>query len=478
MNAFKPIEHIVVLMMENRSFDNMLGWQFGLDPSSSNVGNDGQTYTVWPQAGKPVGSDMTIPDPDPGELFTDMNQQIFGLSDPPSDAEPTMGGFVENYQGQKKDPVACDIMHCYRPRQLPATSALAAAFGHSDRWHASAPCQTWPNRFFAACATADGWVNNLPDPAWKVVERLPFSMDTIYNQFREPLLGFDDGWRIYFHDIALNFLLSKLWRHLDHFHWYDRFREDVQNGDLQPYSFIEPRYFPDPLLGHMPNDSHPPYDVTLGEALIADVYNTLRCKEELWKKTLLIVTYDEHGGCYDSYSGNLQPGSAVSPDGRDQDGFTFNRFGVRVPTIFASPYVAKGSVHRAPAGGYPFDHTSIIKSVKECFGLRFDSLTQRDLNAPSVASVLDPDLDNLGPESIEVPVPAVPEETLQAAANAPLTDYQKGLTVAMAHLPDHDRIDSFLEGDRPAPSPDYPPTAGEAVAQIKPKVRRFLGRER
>ncbi len=294
-SAFKNIEHIVVLMMENRSFDNMLGWQHGLLPDHFNIGMDGKKVNVWPKSVDPAGDDMTIPAPDPGEGFTDMNFQLFGKIMPGPSDQPDMSGFLKNYAAQAQVTGVLNtprnIMHCYRPEQVPATSALAAAFGISDRWHASAPCQTWPNRLFTACATADGFVNNLPVPPQHpadVLKRLPFHMPTIFNQFKEGLFQFDKGWRIYFHDFSLNFILSKLWSHLDHFHGYARFKEDVEDGKLQSYTFIEPRYFADKIRGLLPNDSHPPHDVTLGEELIADVYNTLRSNAKIWEKTLLM----------------------------------------------------------------------------------------------------------------------------------------------------------------------------------------------
>jgi phospholipase C len=334
---YESIEHIVVLMQENRSFDNMLGWQFGLSGSLFNRSDDGTNIHVWPDRGRDdgaAGDVMSIPDPDPGELFVDMNYQQFETYFPPAGVVPTMGGFVRNYQNQAiaTSPLVDvyrqrAIMHCFRPDQVPATSRLAASFGICEPWFASAPCQTWPNRFFVHTATANGWVNNLPPKPWDVVQRFPYDMPTIFNQIKEKLLQFDHGWRIYFHDFPQSLLLSRLWLHLDHFHTIDRFAQDVAKGSLQPYSFIEPRYFPNTDQQLMANDHHPPYDITPGEQLIAQVYDTLRANVDLWKKTLLIVTWDEHGGCYD----HVPPPAATPPGGPYPDRFTFDRFGVRVP---------------------------------------------------------------------------------------------------------------------------------------------------
>src|SRR5215469_4604919 len=178
----------------------------------------------------------------------------------------------------------------------PPLSCLAAAATSSrlaftprvavcDRWFASAPCQTWPNRWFVHAATADGYENNRPI-------HLP-DVETIYNRFEQA--GIRD-WKIYFHDIAQAHTLLKLFLLSNHFHFYWQFQADCQRGQLPSYSFIEPQYYSD--MAHPENDQHPPSVVTLGEQLIADVYNRLR-SSKLWIKTLLIVTHDEHGGCYD-----------------------------------------------------------------------------------------------------------------------------------------------------------------------------------
>jgi len=96
---YQSIEHIVVLMQENRSCDNMLGWQLGLSESLFNRADDGTEIHVWRDEGTSMKT-MTMPDPDPGELFVDMNYQLFEDYFPAPGARPTMGGFVRNYQNQ------------------------------------------------------------------------------------------------------------------------------------------------------------------------------------------------------------------------------------------------------------------------------------------------------------------------------------------------------------------------------------------
>ncbi|HLI22554.1 MAG TPA: alkaline phosphatase family protein, partial [Stellaceae bacterium] len=203
MGARGNIEHVVVLMLENRSFDSMLGALYpgragfeGLSGRESNsyVRADGRRIDVpvWNKAGMTAAS-ATIPDPDPGEAFTDITQQLFGAGGATAEPPP-MSGFVANYvtqpaaDGATLDPGA--VMHYFTPQQVPVISTLAEAFGVCDQWYASAPCQTWPNRFFAHSATCAGYVDNKNFP-------LPYTRPTIFHRLQES----GKSWRVYFHDV-------------------------------------------------------------------------------------------------------------------------------------------------------------------------------------------------------------------------------------------------------------------------------------
>lgn len=107
-------------------------------------------------------------------------------------------------------------------------STLAKSFAVCDRWFASAPCQTWPNRWFVHAATADGYENNDPP-------HIP-DVPTIFNRLEDA----GQTWKIYFHDMAQTHTLFQLAGHLDHFHFYGQFQADCQSGNLPAYSFIEP----------------------------------------------------------------------------------------------------------------------------------------------------------------------------------------------------------------------------------------------
>jgi phospholipase C len=257
--ALTGIEHVVVLMLENRSFDCMLGKLYpktatfdGLSGHETNPWhkNDGtvQQIPVWNNGAMDPAS-ACIPDPDPGELFLeDMNLQLFGLKGTPGDSIPTMDGFVDNYVRQKgangvNDPI--EVMHYFTPDQVPVISQLAKAFGVSDQWHASAPCQTWPNRFFAHCATADGLPNNTPLHV--------FSMPTILKQLSEHCRT----WKVYYHDLPQAATLADIWLEApSHFKLFDdEFAKDAAAGVLPNYTFIEPRYFTDDFGKKIPSDN-------------------------------------------------------------------------------------------------------------------------------------------------------------------------------------------------------------------------------
>jgi phospholipase C len=419
------IAHLVVLVLENRSFDCMLGRLYpdrgdfdGLKGQETNRWN-GQDVAVWASATMDPQV-ACIPTPDPNELFVDMTEQLFGAGNQPP-APATMGGFVHNYM---KTPTneARAVMHGFTPEQVPVLSALAKGFGVSDRWHASAPNQTWPNRFFVHTGTAGGYVNNSP-------ARPPYEMPTIFNRLTEK----QRSWRIYYHDIPQTMTLARIWSELpDHLYLFEEhFMADAMNGRLPNYSFIEPRYFSDPLLRRLPNDQHPPHNVLFAERLIARVYDALR-NGPGWEQTLFIITYDEHGGIYD----HVPPPAALSADGLRHDGFAFDRYGVRVPAIIVSPWLPAGSVIRPPDGSrYPFDHTSILATLRKLFGLG-DPLTGRDAVAPDLLHALSlQGPTNSGPAGLQIPAPDSTNESVAAAHEQPPNQLQQALAEMASHLP-------------------------------------------
>src|SRR5499427_1350759 len=470
MASLQKIDHIVVLMLENRSFDSLLGTLYpksdsfeGLNGTEQNPDANGTPVVVWNSPGTDETT-MRIPNPDPGELWTDINMQLFGSSAPAPGQRPTMVGFVQNYLAQRQlnpqqtyDPKS--VMHYFAPAQLPVLSQLAQKFAVCDHWFASAPCQTWPNRWFVHAATADGHENNDP-PHFPNVE-------TIYNRFEQAGIG---DWKIYFHDIAQAHTLLKLFLLSNHFHFYRQFQADCQRGQLPSYSFIEPQYYSD--MAHPENDQHPPSVVTLGEQLIADVYNRLR-SSKLWIKTLLIITYDEHGGCYD----RVPPPSATQPETpRPDQVFKFDRYGVRVPAVIVSPYVKLGTIFRPP-GTVPYDHTSIIATLRKRFPVLGGPLTRRDETAPDLESALTlATPDNKGPPHLRA-LPYAPTPAAAAIAHVrPLNDNQKALVGLAANFPEAPGVDLQAHlATVKAQAKQHPPDTTLDVRTASAYVRKQVG---
>jgi phospholipase C len=437
------IEHVVVVMFENRSFDNMLGGLYpektqqglfnGLKPGMNNnedpYGAPIALVDVW-QA--PTNTDaMIMPYPDPGELFDDMNQQIFAPNDPPATGagQPTMGGFVYNYIHQEVQidgpiPRPGDIMQYYKPGSdgnLPVMTALAQAYGVSDAYHASGPVQTLVNRIFAHSGQpstytgTDGKLYNCIDNG--TVTKGSYdplgtvNVRTIFNLLDEKFGASNTNWKIYYNDMPLSTLIKYVY---DSWHWIEsggnvyhyagNFAADVAKDSLPPYSFIEPRYTNmaddtvcqtgasyQPTSYHPggacpqwdPNadDKPPAVSVCFGEQYLADIYNTLASNPAVFKKTLLIVTFDEHGGLYD----HVPPPAAVPPVPGVAN-FDYTRYGVRVPAIFINPYIKPGSIFRSN-NAFPYDHTSIISTICAQFGLN-GWLTPRDKVAPTFQGII------------------------------------------------------------------------------------------
>ena len=468
------IQHVVVLMLENRSFDCMLGRLYPNDPgykgltlNEMNVCS-GTSFGVWNSWG--MGSTtICIPDPDPGEDFIDMNLQLFGVMDRADATGPaTMCGFAQSYanksQAGASDPAA--VMHYFTPDQVPVISTLARSFGVCDQWYASAPCQTWPNRFFAHTGTSLGYVDNHSFP-------IPFKAPSLFGLLNEA----DKSWRVYFHDMPQSLLLRDVWSSaLTHYRFFGQFLADAHAGALPNYSFIEPRYFTDLFKRFIPNDQHPPHDVVYGEQLIAAVYNAVR-SSPCWKQTLLIITYDEHGGCYD----HVSPPAATPPDGivANPYKFNFDFYGVRVPAVIVSPYIPAGSKIQPPTtpGGpnWPFDHTSIIKTVREVFNLGAQ-LTRRDAAAPSLSSALSlPTPANLGPPSIDPGVAQPPVAQVAARGVAAPNGMQATLAAAAAALPASAPATAGEIPNSAVPARISYPTVAIAAAHATTGVSQFLG---
>ena len=391
-NPLAAINHIVVLMLENRSFDHMLGFLYadsgnvspagqpfeGLTGKESNPGVAGAAPVTVFRIQPGTASTYFLPGADPGEGYTATNAQLFGSNTAPTPPLATNQGFVSNFsytlgwEATEKwsilsGTVASDIMGMHTPVTLPVLSALARGFAVCDYWYGSVPTETLPNRAFVHAGTSQGHMDDTTKS---------FTAPTIY----AALTAQNISWTIYGYDAdpLTRVTFSDLTSAADsHFGEFADFQAAAANGTLAAYTFLEPGW------GSSGNSQHPNYDVALGEQLIHDVYYALR-NSPTWGETLLIVTYDEHGGCYDHVP---PPAGAVPPDATaGEDGFDFRRFGPRVPTVLVSPLIPAGTVFRVAAGAMPFDHTSILRTVEQRWNL--PALTARDAAAPHVGAVL------------------------------------------------------------------------------------------
>jgi phospholipase C len=159
----------------------------------------------------------------------------------------------------------------------------------------------------------------------------------------------------------------------------------AREGTLPSYSFLEPSFI---TLEGTPNDEHPPHDVCLGEQFLQLIYSAV-VNGKNWESTLLIITFDEHGGCPDHMP---PPWGAVAPDEKShpgEEGFSFNRFGVRVPTILVSPWIQAGTVFRSTTN-LPYDHTSILATLRDWLSIPGEIMlpSKRVQAAPTFGNVL------------------------------------------------------------------------------------------
>jgi phospholipase C len=388
-SPLSSVQHIVQLMLENRSFDHMLGFLYpnksgpngqpfeGLLGTETNNDASGNPVQVFQINAASAGA-YFMPGADPGEGYANTNSQLFGNGKAPVPPVATNSGFVTNYAAAitydtnvKRTPlagtVASNIMGIFPPSALPVLSGLATGFAVCDHWFSSVPTETFPNRAFACAGTSQGHMNDSASS---------YTVQSIFGLMSAHSLT----WKIYGYDeepLTRANYPDTVGAPDTNFGKFADFQSDATAGTLPAYSFLEPSW------GSTGNSQHPNYDVALGEALIQQVYQALRSGPG-WDQTLLIITYDEHGGCYDHVP---PPSGATPPDSSAGEfGFDFTRFGVRVPAVLVSPLIPAGTIYRVPAGSTPIDHTSVLKTIELRWGL--PALSARDAAAPDLGGVL------------------------------------------------------------------------------------------
>lgn len=456
------VDHIVVLMLENRSFDHMLGYlsleggRADINGLGAGMGNShgGQVYAPRHLTATKMESKALDPDHSGGATDRQINSG-------------QMDGFVESYAATlasrnvpNADPGA--IMGYFNAADVPVYDHFAGQFCVCDGWHSSVPGATWPNRLYAVAGAADGSRDDR------------HGLPPLYNKasFVRHLDAKQVPWRWYSYDpgtlrcVDSSYLIG----HHEHFAYVDKvklhwttqleelvvidedsssFLEDAVRGNLPAVSWIDPNFNDLNLVGEPSNDDHPPSDVQEGQELVFRVYNAL-ATGPLWEKTLLIVTYDEHGGFFD----HVPP-----PQAEDDDQVNFGRYGVRVPAMIVSPWVGAASVSHTL-----FDHTSIIKTILTRFcAAELDQLSpwksalhwleegHPHYMGKRVAAAND--LGSLLTEAAARPAPdraaigqrlaqrradmarfAVTSPPTVPASSRPLTDFQTSIAAATAHM--------------------------------------------
>ncbi len=435
------IEHVVIVIMENRSFDHMLGY-LSLAGSGRLAVEGLSSDANWlAKHANPYGTNSYAPFHLTGQPILDPPHEKktiaiqIGTPTTPGDPAP-MNGFVESYM--TLDPKPADpsvIMGYYTADDVPAFDALARTFTVCDQWFSALPTGTQANRLMAMSGETS------------VVDNAPLFLpeqDLVYDW----LANLNVQWCAYqAGDFLPFFALMRKWQELiaaslaldtfgvrHRFRRYRRFRDHwLDNAIMPQVIFIEPEYTDGPHVH--PNDDHPPTSVTPGQQFIADIYNTLIANPARWARTVMIVTYDEHGGFYDHVPPLPIPTDipAIGPAGR------FETTGVRVPALIASPFVEAGSVYSGP-----LDHTSVLQFLAD----RFDpahtysaAVSRRQTSLSRLSAALTRVVPRTDIESVTIPsaalvaaaVPAVPSFRAEGAAANSKAMYHAAETIAQKH---------------------------------------------
>ncbi len=367
----QQIDHIVVVMLENRSFDHMLGYlslpeALGGRARTDVDGLSGPDTNFNPHGGQdyPIHhldrTAFTGEAEDPDHSGESVDEQLANGGQ----------GFVENFarisaaRAEKLNVPVPDpglVMGYYDSEDLPVYDHLAAEYCVVDRWFSSVRGATWPNRLYAMCGQAAGsrddalppiyalptFVRYLDDAQidWRWYSFDPATLraaDPEYRLSHHDRFGYVDARKLSISEEVIGKLTEK-----------GSFLDDVAGGHLAPVSWIDPRFKDLRVLSPDSNDDHPPSDVIAGQDLVLTIYHAL-ANAPTWPRTLMIITYDEHGGFYDH----------VAPPMATDDHPDFQRLGVRVPAILASPLVKPGSTSTTLLGSdFHFDHASIIKTI-------------------------------------------------------------------------------------------------------------------
>jgi len=440
MRANPKIEHIVVLMMENRSFDHILGFL-----ATENIEVDGIVGNDYPNLDTSGEPHRTTDGAeyqgqlinDPGHDVDDVYFQMFGVPfGTPAAGDPNMSGFAQNYQGKGGDPQ--DIMRCFRPEQVPNTAALARQYTICDRWFSSVAGPTLPNRAFAHFGTSFGRLDMSP---------LYFSKQTsIYERLKAA--GVQS--KIYYYSQAtggtmgITFLLTN---QRSYFGLWGDFQNDCKKNRLPQYSFVEPPYHDDGAV--IAADQHPDNNIQAGDNFIRQVYEAIRSNNDTWHSTLFLVMWDEHGGIFD----HRPPPKVEHPDGFTSTApvYDFAYYGVRVPALAISPYIEKGKVNHTL-----FEHASLPATATAQFV--GDPKTNSPYAREQWANTLLPLL------TLDAPRDELPDWAAQPVQLDPAAVSSAAKPAAQLHRDHVDEVHTVLQQVNPA-----------LAAQMDPKAIKTQG---
>jgi len=390
------IQTIVILMMENRSFDHMLGYlrlpAYGSNPNVDGVRDDqawlNSVANTWDGVAYQPGPLLEPRVPDPPHERPDIVLQLGAVGANGF----ALDGFVASAKGDS------DVMRYQTPDKVPILNFFARNFRICDHWFAPLPASTQPNRLMAMAGYSliDGNVNVLPNHV------LAYDWLTTHGV----------SWRVYHQGFFPFFSIMPRWLPEiatgDRFREFDRFATDMEleSDDTFPQViFIEPVYTDAPHAEAEGTDDHSPSSVTGGQQLMLDVYSAL-LRSRHWTNSMLIVTYDEHGGFFD----HVQPLPVeTAPPAGQYAGFP--TIGIRVPAVIVSPFASAGTVCNAN-----FDHTSILRFLGQKFGMEGGYSPEVDRRAlvGSAADILD-----LTAPRADQPQPPNPNVIVAPAATVP-----------------------------------------------------------
>ncbi len=436
------ISHIFVLMLENHSFDNIFGLSGipGIISTAATQSNtyNGQNYPV----PKSTFAPASMPT-DPAHEFADIMEQQCGLDaqkawvNGQSYPAITNTGYVSNYATSRTEihsgnpviPTADqfgEIMKCFNtPVQLPVIYQLATEFALCDQWFSSLPGPTFPNRAFLHGGSSSGLADSPDDssPVLWLAHGFKHAHGNIFAALRSKGLV----WQIFVDPPNLGHFVPPPVCLLQGIHYlstsgFSTFADSVKSPTYpEGYTFIEPNYGEVFSQSFKNGSSQHPMDGTYGgELLLKKTYEAIRNSPH-WEKSLLIITYDEHGGYFDSGT----PGTAPAPNDNptknkefDYSRFTnfdFKQLGVRVPAIVVSPRVQKGTIDHTV-----YDHTSVLATIEHFFNLK--PLTERDAAATPIRKLLGQTIRTDCPTELANPV--APPVTLAAFEVDPLVEQQ------------------------------------------------------